>query len=93
MPYTTMTYRAPNGDWAWMILDDQRTLINSGRGYDSEAQAEFTADCYLSNHIAQDGDPYAGMRADGEPLTGIDAIDNDPSIVHPGNDTPESSPC
>ena len=30
-------------------------------------------------------DPYDGLRADGEPLCGIDAIDYPPDIAHPGN--------
>jgi hypothetical protein len=51
MTYTTMTYKAPNGQWSWSVLDDDRTPLTSGAGYASEAEAEADADAELAAYL------------------------------------------
>jgi hypothetical protein len=87
MTYTTMIYKAPSGQWSWSVLDDDRTPIAGGAGYASEAEAEADADEELATYL----DPNAGLRADGEPLCGIDSIDYPPDTAHPGNANPSGS--
>ncbi|MGH3849917.1 MAG: hypothetical protein ACRDRT_09485 [Pseudonocardiaceae bacterium] len=53
MSYTTMTYKAPSGEWAWMLLKE-RTLIESGGGCRSESEAEAQADELLATHVLDD---------------------------------------
>lgn len=48
--YTTMTYQAASGEWAWMLFQD-RMLIESGSPCRSEAEAEAQADAVLASFI------------------------------------------
>jgi hypothetical protein len=60
--YTTMTYQAASGEWAWMLFQD-RTLVDSSGPCRSEAEAEAQADELLATYVTEDeldADPHAG---------------------------------
>jgi hypothetical protein len=74
--YTTTVTQTPDGKWSWVILDPHQQPTVSGAGHHSEHAAQIAASSELTTQLVLAGE----LRSDGEPMTGIEAIDNDNSL-------------
>jgi hypothetical protein len=74
--YTTTVTQTPDGKWSWVVLDPQQQPTVSGAGHHSEHAAQIAASRELSTQRVLAGE----LRSDGEPMTGIEHLDNDRSL-------------
>lgn len=71
--YTSTVYQTPEGIWSWAVLDPHQRPTITGAGHADEHAAQLAADRELTIQRVLAGE----LRSDGEPMTGIEAIDND----------------
>ncbi|RDS80150.1 hypothetical protein DWU98_14655 [Dyella monticola] len=76
MSYTKTVYQADDQTWSWAVLDPNQQPIIQGGGYAHVNAAEIAAARELCVQRVLAGE----LRSDGEPMTGIDALDNDRSL-------------